>query len=99
MSRIWAFNHIENKHTLYCRKDCVKILYSSLRESTKNIIDFEKKKMLSFTKEEFKLHQDAKVCCISGKRILKKLSKIINNWEVRDHCHFTGKHRGAAHSI
>ena len=70
MSRIWAFNHIESKLTLYCRKDRVKIFYSSLRESTKNIIDFEKKKMLLCTKEEFKLHQDAKVCCISGKRIL-----------------------------
>ena len=21
---IWAFNQIENKHTLYCRKDCMK---------------------------------------------------------------------------
>ena len=26
MSTIWAFNHIESKHTLYCRKDCLKKL-------------------------------------------------------------------------
>ena len=51
------------------------------------------------TKEESKSHQDAKVCYICRKRILKKLSKSINYQTVRDHCHFTGKHRGAAHSI
>ena len=31
----------------------------SLRDYTKNIIDFEKKKMLPLTKEELKSHQDA----------------------------------------
>ena len=32
-----------------------------LREHAKNIIDFEKKKMLPLTKEELKSHQDAKL--------------------------------------
>ena len=50
----------------------------SLREHAKNIIDFEKKKMLLLTKDELKPHQDAKVCYICGKRIIKKLSKSIN---------------------
>ena len=27
------------------------------------------------------------------------LSKSINYWKVRDHCHHTGKYRDAAHSI
>ena len=44
MSAIWAFDHIENKHTLYIRKDCMEKFSSSLREQTKNIIDFGKKK-------------------------------------------------------
>ena len=77
-----------------CEKVC-----TSLRKHTKNIIDFEKRKMLLLTKEELKSHQDAKVCSICGRRILKKLSKSINYWKVRDHCHYTGKYRGAAHSI
>ena len=33
------------------------------------------------------------------KRIFKNLSKTINYRKVRDHCHYTGKYRGAAHSI
>ena len=33
------------------------------------------------------------------KRILKKLSKSVNYWKVRDHRHYTAKYRGAAHSI
>ena len=44
MSTIWAFDHIEKKHTLYRGKDCVKKFCESLRENAKNIIDFEKKK-------------------------------------------------------
>ena len=63
------------------------------------MIDFEKKKMLPLTKEEVKLHQDAKAFYICGKRILKKHSKSINYQKVRDHCHYTGKYRGMAHSI
>ena len=60
-STIWAFDHIENKHTLYHGKDCMKKICKSLREHTKNIIDFLKK-MLPLTKEELKSHQDTKVC-------------------------------------
>ena len=71
----------------------------SLREHAKNKIDFEKKKMLPLTEEELKSHQDAEVCCICGKRILKKLSKSINYQEVRDHCYYTGEYRAASHSI
>ena len=42
--QFWAFEHIENKHTLYRGRDCMKKFYSSLREHAKKIIDFEKKK-------------------------------------------------------
>ena len=51
--------------------------------------------MLPLTREELKSHQDAKLCDICGKR----LSKIINYRNVRDICHYTGKYRGAEHSI
>ena len=71
----------------------------SLRKEAKNILDFEKKILLLLIKEELKSHQGAKACFICGKRILKKLSKSINCWKVRDHCHYRGKYKGAVHSI
>ena len=86
MPEIWAFDRIENKHTLYCGKDCMKKFCTSLREDVKNINDFEKKKILPLTKEELKLHQNVKVCYICGKIMLEKAL-------------YTGKCRGAAHSI
>ena len=67
MSTIWAFDNIEKKHILYHEHT----LYHTLREHATNVINFEKKKMLPLTKEELKSHQDANVCCICGKRILK----------------------------
>ena len=90
MSTIWAFDEIENMYTLYRGSNCMKKFCTSLREHAKNIIDFEKKKVLPLTKEELKSHQDAKVCFVAEKRILKKFSKIINYQKVRDHCHYTG---------
>ena len=35
MPAIWGFDEIEDKHTLYCGKDCVKRFCTSLRELTK----------------------------------------------------------------
>ena len=49
----------------------MKTFCETLREHAKNTVAFEKKQMLSLTKEELKSHQDAKVCYICGKRILK----------------------------
>ena len=98
-STILAFDHIENKHTLYPGKDCKEQFCESLREHEKNIIDFEKKKMLPLTKEELKPHQDVKVYYICGKIILKRLSKIMNYQKVRDHYHDIGTFRDAAHSL
>ena len=45
MSAISAFDHTENKHSLYRQETSIKIFFESFREHAKNIIDFEKKKM------------------------------------------------------
>ena len=54
-SAIWAFDSIVNKHILYCGEGCMKKFWESLREHVKNILDFEKKKML--TKEGIKMQK------------------------------------------
>ena len=41
---IWEFNHIENKHTLYRRRDFMKKVSESLRENVNVTTYFEKKK-------------------------------------------------------
>ena len=78
MSTIWAFDNIENKHTLYRGEDCMKTFCTSLREHATNVIDFEKKKMLPLTKKELKLHQVATECYICGKRFLKRFANDKN---------------------
>ena len=45
-STISIFDHVENKHILYRGKDCMKKYYDFLKEHAKNIIDFQKEKML-----------------------------------------------------
>ena len=50
MSTIWAFNNIENRHTLYCGEDSMKKFCTFLKEQAKNVINFEKKAMLPLTK-------------------------------------------------
>ena len=54
----------ENKHTSYRGEDCMKNFCTSLREHATNVINFEKKKMLSLTKKMLKLHQDVTECYI-----------------------------------
>ena len=98
MLAIWAFDHKEKRHTSYRGKDCMKKFCESLRKHTKNIINYEKKKMLPFTKKELKSHHDAKLCCISRKRI-SNLSKSISYQKIRNPCHYTEKCRGVIHSI
>ena len=53
--------------------------------------------MLPLTKNELKSYEDAKESYICGKFFLKKL--IEDHRKVRDHCHYTGKYRGAAQCL
>ena len=67
-----------------------------LREHSTEIINYEKKKMIPLTTEEKIYHNKQKICYIC-----KKEFDISNKkyHKVRDHCHYTGKYRGAAHNI
>ena len=99
MSTIWSFDNVENKHSLYRLEDCMKKFCSTLREHASNVINFEKKKILSLTKKGLILRQDATACYISGKRFFKKFAHDKNCRKIRDHYNFTGEYRGAAYSL
>ena len=63
-STIWAFDSIENKHSLYRGEDCMKkFCSSSLKEhAATHVINFVKKKMLLLTKKkELKSHHQQDV--------------------------------------
>ena len=51
MSAIWAFDHTENKPSLYCGGNCMKKVCTPVREHATSITDFEKKKILPLTKK------------------------------------------------
>ena len=72
MSTIWAFDHIENKHTLYLGKDCMKKICTSLKNHAKNITDFENKKNVTVNKRRTKITSRCKSMLYLQKTNLKK---------------------------
>ena len=66
-----------------------------LKKHVTKIINHEKKELMPLTNEK-KIHHEQKIC-----NICKKGFSIDNNnkkyHKVKDHCHYTGKYRGAAH--
>ena len=67
-----------------------------LKEHASKIIDYEKKKMIPLTTEEKIYRNKQKICYIYKKEFSNNEKK---NYKVRDHCHYTGKYRGAADTI
>ena len=64
--------------------------------------NFRKKEMIPLTKKEIKSYEKQKVCYICEKKFCydkNKKSEYELYHKVRDHCHYTGKFRGAAHNI
>ena len=61
-----------------------------LKNHATKIIDFKKKTMIPLTKEENDNYNKENTCYIC--------KRYFNNDKVKDHCHFTGKYRGAAHN-
>ena len=55
--------------------------------------------MKSLTKEQYESNENAKICYIYKKKIENKYLKDKKHRKVRDHCHYTGEDRGAAHNI
>ena len=85
-----SFDKSNNKLSYYRGEDCMKRFCKDLKDHATKIIDFKKKTMIPLTKEEEDNYNKENTCYIC--------KNDFNNDKVKDHCHFTGKSRGAAHN-
>ena len=93
-----SFDESKNKISNYRGDDCMKKFCKDLREHSTKIINYEKKKMISLTTEE-KVHYIKQKVCYICKKEFNNNDNDKKQQKVRDHCHYTGKYRGAAHNI
>ena len=69
--------------------DAMDVFIKWLEEDVKAIANIEEKEII-FTEEDRKQFNKASDCWICG--------EYLGNDRVRDHCHYTGRYRGAAHN-
>ena len=93
-----SFRSRENKHDVYRGKNCMKKFCEYSREHSLKIINLMKKTKL-LTKEQQESYENAKICYICKENFENKYLKDKKYRKVRDHSHYTGEYRGAAHSI
>ena len=64
------------------------------------IIDYEEKEMIPLTYEENNSYKEQEACHLCEEKFCmdKDDKNYKNKRKVKDHCHYTGKFRGAAHS-
>ena len=97
-----SFDPTKNKLDCYKGKDCMERFSKDLREHAMKIMTYEKEETIPLTNEENELYEMKKVCYLC-KKIFSTNKNNENVFKlyrkVRDHCHYTGKFRGAAHSI
>ena len=91
-----SFDESKNKINYYRGDDCMKKFCKDLREHAMKIINYKKKMMVSLTTEEKIHYNKQKICYICKKEFNNNDKK---QQKVKDHCHYTGKYRGAAHNI
>ena len=79
---------------MYRGKDCVEKFVEYIKEEVKRLYaTFPQKRMIELTDALKREHEAVEKCHIC----LKEFNGPKNK-KVRDHCHYTGLHRGAAHN-
>ena len=83
-------------------KDCIKRFYSDIKELGTKIVNYEQKETIPLRDKENKFYEEQKECHICQKEFCydkNERMKFKLFQKVRDHCHYAGKFRVAAHSI
>ena len=97
-----SFDATKNKYDYYRGTDCIKKLSENFRGRAMEIINPKEEEMMPLTDEEIKFYKKQKVCHICKKKFYNdenKKNEFKLFQKVRDHCHYKGKFRRAAHSI
>ena len=92
-----SFDRTKNKLDYYSSKTCMKEFCLDLKEHATKIMDYEKKEMISLTKKKRKWTISKKFAIYVNKYLV--LVMVKKNFKVKNHGHYTGKYRGAAHDI
>ena len=95
-----SFDLEQDKNSFYRGRDCTEKFCKDLKEYSTKIINFKEKDIIPLTNEEI-YYEKQKVCHICEKEFCyykNEKSKFKLYEKVRNHSHYTGKFRGAAHS-
>ena len=99
---ITSYDLNKNKHSFYRGTDYTKKLCEDLKDLAMEVITYEKKEMIPLADIEKWKYETQKYCHICKRKFScdqgdKSKYKVYH--KVRDHCHYTGKFRGATHNI
>ena len=102
LNLVTLYDSNKNTQCFYRGKDCVKKSWKDLKDQEMKIINLEERKMIPLTDDEKWKYKKQKLCHICEKEFCNDKSneseyKIYQKF--RDHCHYSGKFRNAAHSI
>ena len=97
-----SFDKSKNERKYYRGEDCMKIFCKDLKDQAMKIINYEKKDIIPLTDEEKETQENQKLCYICKQEFCtdeNNEKELKLKQKVRNHCHYTGKYRGASHSI
>ena len=96
-----SFGETKNKLDCYGGETCMERFCKDWIQHAMKIINFEEKRMILLADKEKKFYEKQKVCYTWKKNCSdeKDKNEFTLYRKVRDHCHYTGKFRGAAHGI
>ena len=90
----FAYGELADPLMTYRGKHCVELFVEHIEKEAKRLYSlYLEQPMIALTEILQREHHEASKCHIC----MKPFDESENNRKVRDHCHYTGLYRGAAH--